>query len=671
MVFNGNATHARVEELLHVLEYTNTSNDASLMAQRSFDIILGDKGGRYSASSISIVIAPNDVRVLTTGADQPTNTVGADTFAATSETLNVGDILDGGAGFDTLQALNGLGYGTVFDLARPGIGFAGIEAIRMSDDHSDLIRIDAERLNGVTSIDGGAGQDDTLRLYGAVVDLSGKEINGIERIELNDGDASVKVSSKDVAALVEGDFYGNNSLELVGGGAFTREQLKALFEKDIKTVKDAAGIHVNEAPTVNGLHGDRISASAGATVFVDAGRNAVVADDYGTFSSVQINVWDGVGSIVDYGYRIGIDTAGLVGLSNGTEYGSKVSLNGNEIGTISSASRNYLHIDFNNGTTAGQVQEVVRALTLKNVSDAGTPVGQRQVEILLWDSAGKTTNSTVIVEPSGSTSSNAAPTNLDLSAKAVHELAVAGTSVGSLVVTDPNAGDAFTYTLLDNAGGRFALRGNEIVVADGAKLDFEQATSHNVKVRVTDKGGLSFEKSLTVNVQNVEPETASGTVGADWFIGGLKDDTLSGQAGNDTLLGGSGHDRLFGGLGADQLSGGAGKDVFVFDSAVAKKMNANVDMITDFRSKDDSFWLDNAVFKALGKKGSLKKPAQLSKDAFFKGEKAHDKDDRIIVSKSGKIYYDADGTGSQAKIHIATVSKAAVKTMTSADFLVI
>jgi hypothetical protein len=73
----------------------------------------------------------------------------------------------------------------------------------------------------------------------------------------------------------------------------------------------------------------------------------------------------------------------------------------------------------------------------------------------------------------------------------------------------------------------------------------------------------------------------------------------------------------------------------------------------------------------LGKKGSIKKPAKLSKDAFFKGNAAHDETDRIIVSKDGKIYYDADGTGSQAKIHIATVNKSAVKAISHADFLVI
>ena len=50
---------------------------------------------------------------------------------------------------------------------------------------------------------------------------------------------------------------------------------------------------------------------------------------------------------------------------------------------------------------------------------------------------------------------------------------------------------AFTYALLDDAGGRFAIGGagnNEIVVADGSLLHHEAQSSHDVTVQVTDAG---------------------------------------------------------------------------------------------------------------------------------------------------------------------------------------
>jgi Ca2+-binding RTX toxin-like protein len=230
---------------------------------------------------------------------------------------------------------------------------------------------------------------------------------------------------------------------------------------------------------------------------------------------------------------------------------------------------------------------------------------------------------------------------------------------------------------------RLIGNGNFNVIDGGAGID-------------TMEGGAGSDVFVVDNVADVVVETAGG--GADAvqtsvsyalaadaeieFLTALGSDvlaltgnayanTLSGNAAGNVLSGGAGDDRLAGGAGRDVLTGGTGKDIFVFDSAVAKKKNANIDTISDFRAKGDSFWLDNAVFKGLGKKGSVKKPAVLSKDAFFKGEAAHDASDRIVVSKSGKIYYDADGTGSQAKILIATVAKAAVKAMGHGDFFVI
>jgi Ca2+-binding RTX toxin-like protein len=68
--------------------------------------------------------------------------------------------------------------------------------------------------------------------------------------------------------------------------------------------------------------------------------------------------------------------------------------------------------------------------------------------------------------------------------------------------------------------------------------------------------------------------------------------------------------------------------------------------------------------------GSLARPQKLATDAFVTGTRAQDKEDRIVYDqKSGKLYYDQDGTGSKAQVQIATLSKGL--TMTASDFLVI
>jgi serralysin len=100
---------------------------------------------------------------------------------------------------------------------------------------------------------------------------------------------------------------------------------------------------------------------------------------------------------------------------------------------------------------------------------------------------------------------NEAPTGANLSANAVAENTGTNAEIGTLSAIDADLNDTFTFTLTDDAGGRFKLdaSGTKLLVADGSKLDYEGAGSHEIKVLVTDAGGLTVEKTLTINVTNV------------------------------------------------------------------------------------------------------------------------------------------------------------------------
>ncbi len=100
-----------------------------------------------------------------------------------------------------------------------------------------------------------------------------------------------------------------------------------------------------------------------------------------------------------------------------------------------------------------------------------------------------------------------APTDITLSASSVRENSAAGTVVGTFAAVDSDAGDASTFTLVDSAGGRFAISGNKLVVAGGATINYQQAASYSVTVRATDRGGLTFDKTFTINVQNANEVT--------------------------------------------------------------------------------------------------------------------------------------------------------------------
>lgn len=135
----------------------------------------------------------------------------------------------------------------------------------------------------------------------------------------------------------------------------------------------------------------------------------------------------------------------------------------------------------------------------------------------------------------------------------------------------------------------------------------------------------------------------------DRIVGSSETNTLMGYRGNDMLNAGAGNDWLYGGDGSDTLTGGTGRDGFVFNTAPNKK--TNVDRIIDYSVKNDTIYLDDAVFKKL-------KRGYLSSGAFQVGSKAQDKSDRIIYDKkTGALYYDPDGTGGSAQIKFATLAK--------------
>jgi Ca2+-binding RTX toxin-like protein len=279
---------------------------------------------------------------------------------------------------------------------------------------------------------------------------------------------------------------------------------------------------------------------------------------------------------------------------------------------------------------------------------------------------------------------NHGPTDITLSNTSIRELSAAGDFVGSLGAADQDAGETFTYQLIDTAGSRFKIvNGHDLVVDNGFLLDFEQAAAHRIKVQVTDSAGASFVKDMAVGLIDWSTEFTLGSTANDVFFGGGGNDTLSGGLGTDRLVGGAGADTLKGDGGNDTISGGAGKDklygststtkglkdadVFLFDTNLKNKKaeaNKHKDVVYGFEHKKDAIWLDGDVFKtkaftSLDKKGNDVK-AQKIGAAYVASGSAKDGNDHIIIKKIGtkkaQILFDADGSGRKAAVEIATVN---------------
>ena len=584
---------------------------------------------------------------------------GDDVLTVSPSGLEGGEF-DGGAGNDTLQLLEG---GT-FDLTLPAV-FTGIETIMGSDQH-DTIIIDQVRFSGIKTFNGGekpATHWDELVLLGAVFDFTGKTLTGIDRLSLQTDNAVLIAPDLATAMLASGIASQNDRLEATGI-TFSAAQIAALHKQGIDTIVDAAGTHVNTAPVMGKLNGDRITTSTGQTVFIDVGRNVTVSDDNDAYSLLNIAAL----SVLDAPGRLRIDTTGAVTLSGGYAAGSLVKVGGIEVGMLWEAGDASLSIAFNGvDATSARVQEIIRAVTYTTADTPPQASTQQLISVTLTDEGGRRATSSVVVEQDVVLE----PPQILLSHAGVSELAPNGTLIGLLTAKALGSAD-FTFRLLDDADDRFVLQGDRLLVADGKRLDFEQHASHRIVVRATARDGKIIDQAFDISIADVQDEDVLSTPtvdGTGQVTGTDGNDMLIGTRGRDELFGSLGHDVIFGRQGQDTLSGGAGKDAFVFDTAPHKTLN--VDRITDFAPKDDSIYLDNKVFKALGSKGSLENPVTLKAKMFWKGTKAHDASDRVIYNpKSGALYYDADGSGNKAAVKIAVLS-AKLKGFSYKDFLII
>ncbi|MEM9352032.1 MAG: cadherin domain-containing protein, partial [Planctomycetota bacterium] len=146
---------------------------------------------------------------------------------------------------------------------------------------------------------------------------------------------------------------------------------------------------------------------------------------------------------------------------------------------------------------------------------------------------------------------------------AVAENSAAGTVVATAAAGDPDAGEAFTYELTDDADGRFEIDPSTgvVTVAAGADLNYEDVDSHTLSVKVTDSAGHEFEEALVVEVTDV----------VEWAV----------DAGDDVAVNEGGRVTLSAGV---HSSGGGGSLDFestTIESHGGSSQDKGVDMVVD------------------------------------------------------------------------------------------
>ncbi|MFC5281964.1 putative Ig domain-containing protein [Pedobacter alpinus] len=240
---------------------------------------------------------------------------------------------------------------------------------------------------------------------------------------------------------------------------------------------------VNDDPTFTGL-------PASVTVVEDA----INADLSGALSSGTFNDIDAGSNNVTLTLSV---NQGTLNYANPFGTGVNITGPGTSTGTFTGTVQNietYLNINTNVVYTPPANLSGLNAATLTvSANDNGNTgsgggqtvvLGQIQINI---------------------TPVNDAPTDIVLSPTSINENVAANSTVGSLTTTDPDAGNSFTYTLVAGTGntdnGSFSISGANLRITNSP--NFEVKNSYSVRIRTTDQGGLFYEETFTITINNV------------------------------------------------------------------------------------------------------------------------------------------------------------------------
>ena len=121
----------------------------------------------------------------------------------------------------------------------------------------------------------------------------------------------------------------------------------------------------------------------------------------------------------------------------------------------------------------------------------------------MQDAGGLTSTTQITVTIQGA---NDTPHDLATTGLTVAENSANSTSVGTITRSDLDASDTPSYSLVDSAGGRFAINSSTgvVTVANSSLLNYEAATSHSITVRVTDLSGATYDEVFAVNLTDVD-----------------------------------------------------------------------------------------------------------------------------------------------------------------------
>ncbi|WP_445372870.1 putative Ig domain-containing protein [Methylomonas sp. HW2-6] len=576
--FTANADASAVQAVANRVSFRNVSENPSGL-QRTVEMVVTDgDGGTSNTDSVLINVTPvNDAPVIT-GASLTLNE--GQTVTLTGANFSISDP-DNTSFIYTVSGVTG-GY---FQLS----GNAGVSVTRFSsaDLTGGLVQF-VDDGNEVApsfsvTVNDGALDSNTLAAtinYTAVNDntpviSSGSSASVNENSTVNtvvytasgsdaDGDSlswslsgadaallSIDATTGEVTLNAAADYESKTSYSfnvVASDGTFSSSQAATLTvinlnDNTVSTITDSNAT-VNSV-TENAANGTVVGVTALAT---DADSGATISyslsDDAGGRFAIDsstgvVTVADG--SLLDYetatSHSITVLATSSDGSTNTESFTINLSnLNDNPVGTLtdSNATINSVAENAANGTVVG-------ITALATDADSGTTISYSLTDDAggrfaidsstgvvtvadgsLLDYETATSHSITILATSSDGSTNSqtfsiAVTNVndnpvsiitdsDTALNTISENAANGTVVGiTALASDADAGASISYSLSDNAGGRFAIDSTTgvVTVADGSLLDYETATSHSITVLATSSDGSTNSQTFSIAVTNV------------------------------------------------------------------------------------------------------------------------------------------------------------------------
>ena len=577
---NAAAPGARGAVIANILSlFAGMSSDATFGAAATAWNTKVDAAAAYTAAAdvaIGTVVATSSVFTLTTGSDVFTGTSAADTFnaanaagTAAAQTFNNGDVLNGGAGTDTLNV--SVGAASTYSMS----GVSNIETVVGSFSAAGTLSLLGS--SGITSISSNASTAAAIYSNIASTSVALASTNTDQNATFTFATAAVS-GTADTATLTLSNqtagtitVAGIETLNVVStGGANALTTLTAANATTINISGDTTlnlGTNNTVATTIASTNTAGVTLTsnntAAVTISGGAGNDAITMTE-GAALSNNVNGGAGNDTItftanLDTGDTVagGDGTDTLVALSADLAAVTYTNVSGFENITVSDALAGVLttatvqaginRVNFAAAVASQTVTFEAGAKTISlNLLSAGTAE-----TLTVGDTGTATTDSLTLLN--GTTASDVFAGN-DILAISGFETVTVNTS------TTTAAGAAVALGaigLTPDTGGSQVLNfvGNNSVVTG-------IITATGATTATVDASGLTGSRTFSnTGAPTVGVTSIIGSANSDILVGSATSTTISGGAGNDTITGGAGNDNIAGGDGNDAITAAAGNDV--------------------------------------------------------------------------------------------------------------